>query len=83
MRGEPIYLRQAGPLNDAKCISTKWQRNLENPEPNPRSGLAMSDFPPSATMVSAARQIDRAPSGNVSNSFRAALIQETDAFDEV
>jgi hypothetical protein len=37
----------------------------------------MSALPPSAAIVSAARQIDLAPSGNVSNSFSAALIHET------
>jgi hypothetical protein len=36
----------------------------------------MSDFPPSAEIVKAVRQIDWAPSGNVSNSFSAALIHE-------
>jgi hypothetical protein len=40
-------------------------------------GLATSALPPSAAIVRAARQIDLAPSGNVSNSFSAALIQET------
>jgi len=37
----------------------------------------MSAFPPSAAIVKAARQIDLAPSGNVSNSLSAALIHET------
>jgi hypothetical protein len=37
----------------------------------------MSALPPSAAIVSAARQIDLAPSGKVSNSFSAALSQET------
>jgi len=37
----------------------------------------MSALPPSATIVSAARQIDLAPSGNTSSSFSAALIHET------
>ena len=37
----------------------------------------MSTLLPSAAIVKAARQIDRAPSGKASNSFNAALIQET------
>jgi hypothetical protein len=40
-------------------------------------GFATSALPPSSAIVKAARQIDLAPSGNVSNSFRAALIHET------
>jgi len=40
-------------------------------------GFAMSALPPSAAIVKAARQIDRAPSGNVSNSFSAAMIHDT------
>src|SRR3990170_5717632 len=40
-------------------------------------GFAISALPPSAAIVKAARQIGRAPSGNVSNSFSAALIHET------
>jgi len=43
----------------------------------PCIGFAISALPPSAAIVSAARQIDRAPSGNVSNYFNAALIHET------
>jgi hypothetical protein len=37
----------------------------------------MSALPPSGAIVSAARQIDLAPSEKVSNSLSAALIQET------
>jgi hypothetical protein len=39
--------------------------------------FAISAFPPSAAIVRAAKQIDRAASGKVSNSFTAALTQET------
>src|ERR1019366_6841109 len=46
------------------------------PDPMPRMGFATSALPPSAAIVRAARQIDLAPSGNVSNSCSAALIQE-------
>src|SRR5271157_2745205 len=42
----------------------------------PCMGFATSALPPSAAMVRAVRQIDLAPSGNVSNSFSAALIHE-------
>jgi hypothetical protein len=40
-------------------------------------GFAISALPPSVAIVSAAPQIDRAPSGNAPNPFSAALIQET------
>jgi hypothetical protein len=43
----------------------------------PCIGFAISALPPSAAIVSAARQIDLAPSGKLSNSFSAALIHET------
>jgi hypothetical protein len=43
----------------------------------PCIGFTISALPPSAAIVKAARQIDRAPSGKVSNSFSAARIQET------
>jgi hypothetical protein len=42
----------------------------------PCIGLTISALPPSAAIVKAARQIDLAPSGKVSNSFSAALIHE-------
>jgi hypothetical protein len=42
----------------------------------PCIGFAISALPPSAAIVRAARQIDLAPSGKVSNSFNAALIHE-------
>src|SRR5271157_1168522 len=43
----------------------------------PCTGFATSALPPSAAIVRAVRQIDLAPSGNVSNSFSATLIHET------
>ena len=64
-------------VDDAERICPKRQRDSNTPGPMPRIGLAMSALPPSAAIVRAARQIDEAPSGNVSNSFRAALIQAT------
>src|SRR5258707_800450 len=45
-------------------------------KPIPRIGFATSALPASAAIVKTARQIDLAPSGNVSNSFSAALIHE-------
>src|ERR1019366_9613726 len=46
------------------------------PDPKPCIGFAISAFPPSAAIGRAVRQIALAPSGNVSNSFSAALIHE-------
>src|SRR5271167_2748558 len=60
---------EASPRN-AKAISNM-------PESMPCTGFAMSALPPSAAIVKAARQTDCAPSGNVWNSFSAALIHET------
>src|ERR1700677_1234562 len=62
-------MRNASPRNGNAISNT--------PEPRPSMGLAMSDLPPSAAIVRAARQIDLASSGKVSNSFSAALIHET------
>ncbi len=61
-------IRYASPRK-ARAIS-------KTPAPMPRSGCARSALPPSAAIVSVARQIDLAPSGNVKNSFSAALIHE-------
>jgi len=47
------------------------------PDPMPSMGFAISALPPSAAIVSAAKQANRTSSGNVSNSFSAALIHET------
>src|SRR5712692_11171427 len=62
-------MRNASPRKGSAISNT--------PDPRPCIGFAISAFPPSAAIVKAARQIDRAPSGNVSNSFSAALIHET------
>ena len=64
-------------IDDAERISPNGSAISNTPDPMPRIGLAMSALPPSAAIVRAARQIDEAPSGNVSNSFSATLIQET------
>src|SRR5271167_3113466 len=50
--------------------------NSNTPEPMPCIGLARSALPPSAAIVKAARQINWAVCGNVSNSFRADLSHE-------
>jgi len=64
-------------IDHAERVTAKWQGNLEPPEPKPRIGFAMSALPPSAAIVKAVRQVDRTPSGKVSNSLSAALIHET------
>src|SRR6266851_4735238 len=61
-------MRNGSPRNGSAISNT--------PEPRPCIGFAMSALLPSAAIVRAVRQIDLAPSGNVSNSFKAALIHE-------
>src|SRR6266704_4230836 len=61
--------RKASPLNRSAISNT--------PEPNPCRGFAMSALPPSVAIVSAVRQIALTPPGKSSNSFLAALNQET------
>src|SRR6266849_3723639 len=62
-------MRNASPRNGSVISNT--------PDPRPCIGFAISAIPPSAAIVKAAKQIDRAPWGNVSNSLSAALIHET------
>jgi hypothetical protein len=64
-------------VDNAEGISLERQRDLQYTEPRPCSGFAISALPPSAAIDSAVRQMDWAPSGNFSNSFSAALLQET------
>jgi hypothetical protein len=45
----------------------------------PFIGFAISALPPSAAIVKAARQMDRAPSGSFSNSLSAAFTHDTRA----
>jgi hypothetical protein len=71
---DPDVVAELHRVDRAERIALERQGNLEHSEP---IGFAMSALPPSAAIVSAVRQIDLAPSGKVSNSFCAALSQET------
>jgi hypothetical protein len=73
----PNVFTELNGINHTESIAAKRNAISNTPEPRPGIGFAMSAFPPSAAMVSAVRHIDLAPSGKVSNSLRAALIQET------
>jgi hypothetical protein len=73
----PNFFSQLQRINDAERIAPKRQSNLEYSRSKPCIGFARSDFPPSAAIVKAARKIDLAASGKLSNSLSAALIQET------
>ena len=74
---DPYLLGELHGVNYSISITAECQRNLEYARTIPRMGFAISALPPSAAIVSAARQIDWAPSGNVSNSLSAAPIHET------
>lgn len=62
-------------IDDPERVTPVGQRDFKDTEPRPFIGFAMSALAPSAAMVSAARQIDCASSGNFAKSLRAALIQ--------
>ena len=80
----PDFIANLHGIDHAKRIASERasyrspeRRAISNtPDPRPRMGLAISAMAPSAAIVRAARQMDRAPSGNLSNSFSAALIYE-------
>jgi hypothetical protein len=72
----PDFLTELDRVDYTEGIALEPQRDLEHARPKARIGFAISALPPSAAIVRAARQIDFAPSGKVSNSFSAALIHE-------
>ncbi len=74
---DPDFLGELHRVDHAERIARNGSAISNTPDPMPCMGFAMSALPPSAAIVRAARQIDLAPSGNVSNSFSAALIHET------
>jgi hypothetical protein len=74
---DPNLVGELYRIDHAKRIAAEPNAISNTPEPRPRRGFAISDLPPSAANVKAARQIVLASSGNFSNSFNAALIHET------
>src|SRR5271167_4341938 len=76
MHGPPECPHQTAPRKPRKASPLYGSAISNTPDPMPCMGFATSALPPSAAIVRAVRQIDLAPSGNVSNSFSAALIHE-------
>ena len=72
----PDFVSELHGVDHAERIARKDKAISNTPDPIPCIGFAMSALPPSAAIVRVARHIDLAPSGNVSNSFSAARIQE-------
>jgi len=72
----PNVLAELHRIDHAERVTAKRQSNLEHARAGPRIIFATSALLPSAAIVKAVRQLDLTPSGKVSNSLRAALIQE-------
>ncbi len=72
----PDVVAELYAVDDSNGVAAVGNAISNTPEPRPFIGLAMSALPPSAAIVSTARQIDCAPSGKDSKAFRAALTQE-------
>lgn len=73
---DPDFLCQLHRVNHAERIAFERQRDLKYAGPLPFIGFAISALLPSAAIVKAARQMDRAPSGNSSNSLSAAFTHD-------
>ncbi|MGH9454255.1 MAG: hypothetical protein ACRD2O_09845 [Terriglobia bacterium] len=73
----PDFLGELCGVDHPKRITPYAKATSNTPESSLRIGFAISALPPSAAIVNAVRLIDLAPSGNLSNSLSAALIQET------
>ena len=66
----PDVIGELHRVDDAERTPRNGSAVSNTPGPMPRIGLTMSALPPSAAIVRAARQIDVAPSGNVSKSLK-------------
>jgi hypothetical protein len=63
----PDVIANLDSVNQAERVTPVAKAISKTTEPRPCIGFAISDLPPSAVIVSAVRQVMRAPSGNLSN----------------
>jgi hypothetical protein len=73
---DPDFITKLYRVDNAKGVPANWQCDLKDTGANSLERLGYVPLPSSAAIVNAVRQMLCASAGNLSNSFKAALIHE-------